>query len=85
MVPGWGRELIAYTIDTAARELSGAKKGQRHFHFVQSLTEAIREGSIPTRSDRGEPLLLTADLRAWAERLPEYHADCAAREARRVE
>jgi hypothetical protein len=77
--------VIAFTIARAAQEICGQAEGTVWFHFKQMLTDAVREGAIPTRSAEGEPLLLTADLRAWAESLPEYHADRAAREARRVE
>jgi hypothetical protein len=77
--------VIAFTIERAAQEVTGSRKGRVHGQFVMMLKEAIRNEDIPARSAEGEPLLLPADLRAWVERMPEYHADHAAREARRVE
>lgn len=84
MVSGCGgRPLIAYTIERAAQEITGTRKGTVHSQFVMMLKEAIRAEEIPARSAEGEPILLPEDLREWVARMPEFHADLAARQARR--
>jgi hypothetical protein len=64
---------IAYTIDAAARELSGAKKGTVHTHWVGALTDAIRNRTLPGRMLEGERLvILRADLEKWVYSLPDW-------------